>query len=220
MAISDIKCTCIIFDLDGTLVNSEEINARAMVEILDHLPLDAQEIIHQYKGWKLAAIVEDLSKIYDVSIPVDFETTYRDRVDQLFSTELKAFDGVEAALSCIPHQKCIASSAPLQKIKHALKVTSLGHYFNSNLFSSYEIRSWKPEPQLFLTAAARMGADPKYSIVIEDSCVGLKAAHSAKMKAIIYQPDGTILNADDLAFEHYSQLPALIESIRELHQSG
>ena len=57
-----------------------------------------------------------------------------------------------------------------------LKVTGLSKYFRRNMFSAYEISSWKADPKLYLTAAEAMGFDPKDCAVVEDSLSGVEAA--------------------------------------------
>src|SRR5690606_4399893 len=83
---------------------------------------------------------------------------------------------------------CIASSGPPEKIKHALTVTQLAPFFGERFFSSYIVGSWKPDPGLFLHAAAAMGFAPANCVVVEDSRVGLEAAASAGMHAPHFAP--------------------------------
>ncbi|UES60287.1 HAD-IA family hydrolase (plasmid) [Roseibium aggregatum] len=71
----------------------------------------------------------------------------------------------------------------------AVKVSGLAKYFGSNLFSSYVVGSWKPEPGLFLHAARTMGFAPNSCIVVEDSSVGIQAAKAVGMVAMHYAPD-------------------------------
>ena len=60
----------------------------------------------------------------------------------------------------------------MDKISHALAVSGLAPFFGKNVFSSYTLNSWKPEPDLFLHAAKIMGAQPEQCVVVEDSEVG------------------------------------------------
>lgn len=92
--------------------------------------------------------------------------------------------GVVAMLESLDQPRCIASSGPPQKIAQALKVSGLAIYFGSNLYSSYVVGSWKPEPGLFLHAARSMGYVPNTCIVVEDSTVGIQAANAAGMAAL------------------------------------
>ena len=64
----------------------------------------------------------------------------------------------------------------------------LKKYFGNAIFSSYEINSWKPEPDIFLFAAKKMGVHPHECLVIEDSMKGIESALKAGMKTILFDP--------------------------------
>ena len=105
---------------------------------------------------------------------------------------------------------CVASSGPPEKIETALQVTGLRDYFGESIFSSYDINSWKPEPELFLHAAKEMGFAVNECAVVEDSLVGIQAARSANMHAILYDPSRYF--SSNLATK-------VIHDMRELEQS-
>ncbi|MES5047126.1 HAD-IA family hydrolase [Rhizobium nepotum] len=95
-----------------------------------------------------------------------------------------------------------------------MKVSGLATYFGSNLYSSYVVGSWKPEPGLFLHAARSMGYAPKTCIVVEDSPVGIQAANAAGMTALHYAPHSTEESEDNaIIFSEMSRLPELIKSL-------
>jgi len=57
-----------------------------------------------------------------------------------------------------------------------LTTTGLAEKFGDNIFSSYQINSWKPDPEIFLFASRQMGFSPNECIVIEDSKAGVISA--------------------------------------------
>jgi len=67
-----------------------------------------------------------------------------------------------------------------------LGVTGLLPRFEGRRFSSADVARPKPAPDLFLHAAARMGVDPSYCVVIEDSALGVQGACAAGMRTIGY----------------------------------
>lgn len=179
---------CIIFDLDGTLVDSEPACSRALLELIPELSIDLVALTDRYRGWKLAEILADLETRLALKLPAGFETAYRDRVAAIFETELRAMPEAEEALSTIEVPMCVASSGPMNKIRHALDLTGLARFFGQHIYSSYEVGFWKPDPRLFLHAATEMGGAPDCCVVVEDSPVGVAAAISAGMRAIQYLP--------------------------------
>ena len=202
---------CLIFDLDGTLVDSEPLCNQAFLNLLPELSDSVEVLTSRYRGKKLATIFEDIEQRLNRPLPSDFELTYRAEVAQLFDGSLQPTAGAVEALSNLVNPKCIASSGPLAKIEHSLRVTGLGAFFGDRIFSSYEVRSWKPEPGLFLHAAKEMGVSPSECIVIEDSEVGLAAAEAAGMHSILYCPSGA--RKADHSLTSMSELPQLVASI-------
>ena len=152
----------IIFDCDGTLVDSEYLCNLALQQQLAELGIDsdAEELMALYRGVKLNVILTSLESEFDTRFPDSFIPDYRLKVKHLFEQHLKANEGVKDLLASLKVPFCVASSAPRDKIEQALQVTGLAQYFNSNIFSSYEIDSWKPEPGIFLHAAKKMNVEP------------------------------------------------------------
>ncbi|WP_414753448.1 HAD-IA family hydrolase [Anabaena sp. CCY 9910] len=184
-----MKNICIIFDLDGTLVDSERLCNQAFIDLLLFINESIDSLIYRYRGRKLALILADIEIRYGVRLPVDFEVIYRQKVNELFEFYLQPIPGVPEMLETLEYPICVASSAPMAKIRTALNVTNISHYFGDRLFSSYDVGSWKPDPGLFLYAANKMGFPPEFCVVIEDSDVGIQAAHSAGIYAFKYSTE-------------------------------
>ncbi|PHM45724.1 phosphatase [Xenorhabdus mauleonii] len=184
----------IIFDCDGTLVDSEHLCNLALHEELKLLGLesDPTTLLNSYRGMKLAKIIESLEQHYRTIFPEDFESKYRYRMNNMLATNLKPNEGVEELLKSLDISFCVASSAPMEKILLSLKVTGLLNYFKENIFSSYDINSWKPEPDIFLHAAQSMSTDPEDCLVVEDSYVGIEAAFNANMKSAYFNLNSTM----------------------------
>jgi HAD superfamily hydrolase (TIGR01509 family) len=210
---------CIIFDLDGTLVDSEILSNQAFVDLVPEITEPAEQLVNRYRGKKLADILYDLEKRFGKKLPDTFETSYRERVAILFAKQLKPMPGVVAMLEELELPKCIASSGPPQKIAQALEVSGLARFFDSSIYSSYVIGSWKPEPGLFLHAARSMGFAPKDCIVVEDSDVGIQAANAAGMRALHYVPYvNEKFENGAITFSRMAMLPELIRSFEASRQ--
>jgi len=113
---------CIIFDCDGTLVDSEYLCNLGLEMMLENYGIDssATEMMERYRGGKLAAILQDIESEHQIILKDNFVTSYRILVDELFEKELRPCEGVDKALNGILLPKCVASSGPLDKIKKAL----------------------------------------------------------------------------------------------------
>lgn len=205
---------CLIFDLDGTLVDSEAIGLQALIDVLPGLPDTVAQLVARYRGWQLDALLQDISSRTGLVLPPDLVPNYRARVATLFASQLQPMPGVLDMLPRLSSPMCIASGGPISKIRQSLAVTGLARFFGERLYSSYEVGIWKPEPGLFLHAAQQMQAQAADCIVIEDSEVGLRAAHAAGMRALFYNPQQQVLALPMAGeFACMSQLPTLITQI-------
>jgi HAD superfamily hydrolase (TIGR01509 family) len=122
---------------------------------------------------------EDLrffTQIIGKDLPEKFENEFRERTYEKFRTELKPVIGVRDLLKSIKVPVCVASGGPPEKIRLNLTNTDLIGFFGDNIFSSYEIGSWKPDPGIYLYAAQKMGFNPRECAVIEDSESGIQSA--------------------------------------------
>lgn len=182
---------CIIFDCDGTLVDSELLFNRTLSLKLKELAIDLStaELVNRFRGVQLTTVLTTLEAEYGVVLDDYFINSYRAALTLLFERELAPCAGVDQTLSQIDLAMCVASNGPLDKIQLALRVTDLAHYFGSNTFSAYDVNSWKPDPGLFLHAAQEMGFQPNECLVVEDSIVGIDAANSAGIPAVLYDPN-------------------------------
>lgn len=206
------RIQCLIFDLDGTLVDSEPLCAQAYLDILPDLSLSVDALNEWFRGWKFADTVDELQTLLKRTLPVTFEAKYRQRVERLFQSRLETFEGVHAALNALSLPMCIASSGPQKKIISSLSITQLTHFFAPNIFSAYDINVWKPEPDLFLHAAQKMGFRAANCLVIEDSDVGLCAAKAAGMDCLYFDPEQSS-QTNTKTFHRYAALPQLIAKI-------
>lgn len=183
---------CVLFDLDGTLVDSERLGHQAILDVSPDLGETVESLTNQHRGVELAATLRALEAKHDFTYDENIVPRYRARMAELFETDLQAFPGADAMLQAIQQPKCIASGGPLEKIRRSLRITGLAKHFGENLYSSYEINSWKPKPDLFLHAAESMGYAPQDCVVIEDSKVGVEAALAAGMTVFHFGPESGI----------------------------
>ncbi len=173
-----MKFKCIIFDCDGVLVDSEAISAKIFQEMAAEsgFKLDFESVLEQITGTSMTENLKFFSENINGELPEDFESEFRKRSYEAFKTDLKPIKGIHDLLEKINIPVGVASSGPVEKIKLNLTTTNLIDYFGNNIFSCYEIGSWKPEPEIYLHAAKKMGFKPGECAVIEDSLAGVQSA--------------------------------------------
>jgi beta-phosphoglucomutase len=91
--------------------------------------------------------------------------------------------------------QAIASAAPRANIDAVLEALSATHIFQG-IVSADDVHRGKPDPEVFLTAASRVGVPPDRCIVVEDAVAGIQGARSAGMKSIGVSHNGKQLPAD------------------------
>jgi HAD superfamily hydrolase (TIGR01509 family) len=176
----------VIFDCDGVLIDSEMLTIRLEVTMLSEagITITADEIADRYCGISMKAMLADLEARYRRPLGKAFSAAHARRFAAICETELEAMPGVVALLEQLKWQRCVASSSAPDRLRHTLGLTGLYHRFDPHVFSATMVANGKPAPDLFLYAAARMGAAPARSAVIEDSVPGVRAAVAAGMTAI------------------------------------
>lgn len=202
----------VIFDCDGTLVDSERLANAALVECVAPfgLRMTAEEAMQAYVGGKMADCVADLERRLGRKLPDSFVPEVRRRTAEAFRSHLKPVDGAMDTLQKLRLPFCVASSGPMEKIELSLALTGLARFFPRNrIFSAYDVGSWKPEPGLFLHAAASMGAVPDRCAVVEDSLPGVEAGTNAGMRTFWFRPRGP-LPRSVVALHRLADLPELL----------
>jgi HAD superfamily hydrolase (TIGR01509 family) len=182
----------VIFDCDGTLVDSESLGNEILVEYVREFGLDLSlaETLERFRGCKMADCVRDLEQELGTALPDEFTEIYRQRTFDQFAERLKPIDGALDVVKSVTLPKCVASSAPLSKIELSLRVTGLLPFFVGKLFSCYEIERWKPDPAVFLHAATVLETEPADCLVVEDSEVGIQAGVAAGMQVVAFCSHG------------------------------
>ncbi|RBI69636.1 haloacid dehalogenase [Vreelandella sulfidaeris] len=209
---------CLLFDCDGTLVDSEILLAEVMGDILPEfgLPFSARQYMDEFRGVRFQTIVQTLEKCFQALAEDEYsqlEAGMRARMEARMRAELVAIPGMVAALEQLSsHPKAVVSNGPERKIRCALESTELGHHFADKLFSAYTLNVWKPDPELYRKAAAAMGHAPQQCVVIDDAAVGVEAGLAAGMHVIHLNhfPNEELTPEGAIGIHHASELPAAI----------
>lgn len=216
--------SAVIFDCDGTLVDSERLCNLVMAEVLAELGVreTEAELLGRYRGARMAYILADLERRHALRLPLAFEPHYRSRVAGRLERELAPNPGVKQLLHQLRGRAAlaVASSAPRDKIELALRVTEISFAFGAHIYSSYEIGSWKPEPDLFLHAARAVGIPPSRCSVVEDSLLGAEAASRAGMRCYLYDPGDVFENSQTFGATRFRDMMDLSKWLTQRPASG
>lgn len=180
----------VIFDCDGVLVESEYLQNTVLAEMVSGwgVALSATEAFRRFQGGRMADLVTNLERELGRSLPSDFERSFRRRMAEVFREKLQAVEGARELVESLPVPVAVATNGPMEKMQLTLGLTGLLPLFGRHLYSAYDVGIWKPDPGLFLHAAAALGVSPSRCVVIEDSLTGVRGAIAAGMPVFAYQP--------------------------------
>jgi HAD superfamily hydrolase (TIGR01509 family) len=197
----------VIFDLDGVLLDSEQVWNEAKEELVrergGQWRDDAPRRMMGMSSHEWSAYLRD-----ELGVDLDQQTISDEvvrRLERIYRTKLPLLDGaIEAVERLAGHWPLgLASSSNREIIDLSLELSGLASRFAVTI-SSEEVERGKPAPDVYLEAARRLEAEPSRCAAIEDSENGIRAARAAGMRVLAlpnphYPPDPQALaEADDV----------------------
>lgn len=207
----------VIFDNDGVLVDSEWLANQVLADLLtEHGWTRTVDQCHEdFMGATLARVRDAYARATFRDLPESFDAAYQERLLERFRAGLDTVAGVRTALERLDEMGipyCVASNGSPDRIMLALSSTGLLPRFSGRIFSAEEVTRGKPDPDLFLHAASSVGADPALCAVVEDSQLGVQAAHAAGMTVFGYaaMTPAERLAGAEIIFTAMGELPDLL----------
>jgi beta-phosphoglucomutase family hydrolase len=178
-----------IFDMDGTLVDNMAYHTQAWLALLAELGVHMtagearRRIAGQTNEQTLRQILGDeVSGAEIARYAARKESLYR----ALYGPHLKAVAGLDGFLAkahCLGVPLAVATAADRANIAFVLGGLGIDHCFRV-VVGAEDVAHGKPDPEMFLTAASRLGVPARQCLVFEDSLAGMEAARRAGMKAV------------------------------------
>jgi mannitol-1-/sugar-/sorbitol-6-phosphatase len=163
----------VIFDMDGTLIDSTPAVLRAWSTWADEHGLTPGEFVRHH-GVPSAGVVQAL-------LPAERHEAGIARINELELTDVDDIvvlpGAAEALAALVGAKNAIATSCTIPLAR--ARIRAAGLVPPSVLITADDVARGKPNPDPFLVAAERLGADPTRCLVVEDAPAGLEAAHAA-----------------------------------------
>ena len=206
----------VVFDLDGLLLDSEEVwdavredyvrerggryDAEVQRALMGMSSVEWSRYLHEHAG------VSDEPDEIDAEVVRRMLAAYREHLPLVPG----AVESVERLAARYPLGLASSSNRPL--IAEVLDLSGLAPYFRATV-SSEEVAHGKPAPDVYLEAARRLGAAPERCAAIEDSHAGIRSAHAAGMRVVAipnasYPPDAEALARADVVLDSLAEVDA------------
>lgn len=179
----------VIFDWDGTLADTRSVMVSSFQKVLKELGCSvSNEPIERRIGIGARNTFKEILSL--CGMPSN-EELVKDLVDRKIEAELalsdsvRLFDGAEEVLTGVQGRKktALATMNDRRIIDRMLTEKNLNGFFNV-VVTADDVKRAKPDPEIFLACAAKLGCEPRRCVVLEDSLFGLKAAKAAEMGCV------------------------------------
>jgi beta-phosphoglucomutase len=210
---------CVIFDMDGVIINSEEIHKKAYYETFNSLNVTvSNELYKSFTGSSTINAFQRLVAHFNLDHnPETLVLDKRERYINFFENDpnLHLVEGVKEIIQYLFDKGItliLASSSAMINIDRVFNRFNLNHYFTAKI-SGADLTASKPHPEIF-NKAATLGNTPKENCcVIEDSDNGVTAANDANIFVFGYAnklSEGQTLEHADLVIDDFKELKAFI----------
>jgi HAD superfamily hydrolase (TIGR01509 family) len=209
-----MKIEAVVFDLDGVLVQSEELWDAARRELAEEhgidWPDDATDAMMGMSSKEWSRYMHDEVGVPDP--PEEINRRVLEWVEKRYREDLPWIEGAREAVRRIGAEfpLGLATSSNREIIDIVVEVGGFEDLLKVTV-SSEEVERGKPAPDVYLEATRRMGVDPHKTAAVEDSTNGLLAAQAAGMRVIAIPNDAHLPAEEGLAAAH-----VVLHSINEL----
>ena len=193
----------VIFDMDGTLFDTEQLVLRGWRALVEKgsAPAVLLEYAPKWRGRNRSEIKEIIRSVVDEGVSVD--ALYEERngimrgiLDREGVPLKPGVPQIFDQLQGMGLRLALATASSPESVSDYMERTGFGHYFERVITGS-RVPNGKPAPDIFLLAARELGLEPSECAVVEDSPNGVRAGIAAGMKTVMVpdldQPDASLL---------------------------
>lgn len=176
----------LLFDNDGTIVDSEVIAQRVMLELLAQhgLHLSEQDYSHRFPGLLDRDILALLKQDHGFETPEGFTKLLHEAHISGFNNTLRAIPGMTGLFRKLKVPKSMVSNGSVRHVERCLRKVRLLSSVNGHIFSAEHVEKPKPHPDVYLYALEKIALKADQALVVEDSPTGVVAAKDAGLRVV------------------------------------
>jgi mannitol-1-/sugar-/sorbitol-6-phosphatase len=201
------RVSAVLFDLDGVLVESREATERVWVDWARHNSIEEGALRSAMHGVRSADVIRTLRP--DLDAVVESRELERRQAEDVEG--LRAIPGAAAALGAFKADRVAVVTSGTRPLALA-RLAAVGIEPPAVMVFADDVARGKPDPEGYLTAARRLGADPAEALVVEDAPPGIEAAKAAGAATVAVTSTHAReeLAAADAVIASLEELPALL----------
>ena len=212
----EFRCSAILFDLDGVLIDSTRSVDRQWRAWAREKSIDEEKVMAIAHGVRTIEVIRAVAPHLDAVAEVRW-LEGREAEDQV---DVAVMPGAAELIGAIPDGHwCVVTSGTRYLASARLRLGGLP--VPKVLVTADDVTNGKPHPEPYLKGAAGLGFKPEGCLVIEDAPAGIRSAHAAGMKAIglasTYPP--SVLSDSDVVVERLAQIRVSLDGARMLEIS-
>ena len=178
----------VMLDCDGVLIDSEYLAAKVESERYSRwgFEITPEEFSPRFAGLSEEAIAAEIERETGRTLPEGFVQQMVEAVRDRIVAEVEIIEGADRMVAALPHPVCVCSNSAKSLLEQSLGRVGLWETLGPHTFSARDlgIDRMKPEPDVYLEAAAAFGVDPARAVVVEDSAHGVEGGVRAGARVI------------------------------------
>ncbi|HSZ63941.1 MAG TPA: HAD family hydrolase [Terriglobales bacterium] len=176
-----IRCSALLFDMDGVLIDSTPAVARVWTRWAIDRGLDPDKVVHMAHGRPSQTTIRELLPDADV----DLENREVERCEIADLDGVVLLPGAQQLLDSLPPDRWTIATSCTRALAE-VRLRAAGLPIPANMITSTDVKIGKPDPEPYLKAAAKLGFAASDCVVVEDAPAGVRAGKAAGARVIAF----------------------------------
>jgi sugar-phosphatase len=213
-----IRCSALLFDLDGVLIDSTPAVARVWHRWATEHGFDPEQVVRMAHGRPSRVTIREL--LPNANIGVEDREVERQEMEDLDG--VVPLPGAQELLGSLPTERWTIATSGTRPLAE-LRLRAAGLPIPKTMITSSDVKTGKPDPEPYVKAAAKLGFPASDCIVVEDAAAGVRAGKAAGSRVIAFPTTMARQDLEDAGtdwiVENCKQITASVDAEQGLHIS-